>query len=731
MSKTNWRRFLNKTNITALIVGLLTALSALVFIYSDALHVQSEQLPAMEVLPEIVEGDLYRQSFVPTSDGLTKIRLLPATYARINEGTMTVSLEDNEGQNLGTWQYDVSTLPDNSYIDLTLNNRIEDCSGRTYYLNVSSTSSNDSAATLYTTVYGGSSGLMHNGEALGCSLCFMLEYDLPGSSLLNAGMIITTILLLILFPVLTRIAMHFFPENKIALLVFIELAAVIGCHRILKHAALGAFPPALLAAAFFILCVLWALASIVLYRLIFIRKISIQKTAVIALSVFAVMMIGFLTPGTGNDEQVHYAYAYKYANFFSFKGLSEPVDEEGNVLFYMREDDAELLKTFRDVPVYITEASYKNTAKSFTLFCSDNFLHEYRLTDVADNSSFTANNAPLGYIASGIGIALGRLLHLGAVPTFYLGRVFNAALFILLVYLSIRIIPVGKETLFVLSLFPMVLQQAVTYSYDSSTLGILFLFTSVTVAVFMQREKITAKQFVILALLSVAVALCKFVYAPLILILLAVPSDKLNVRNPRAVKLIVTSAIAVCGIIAFAVLQSRVHVLDYFIPSYAPSSGGSVFAIVARYYEMLQMTAIEISDFYMHSMVAYPGWYQIYVPVTITTSFYLMLFMSLTRRKGEDRFPGMGIKIYGAVLIIISVILITLPMAAKFTDIDSATISSIQGRYFLPLMPLLCMGLRIKHLRADESLMGKVQWGTCYIGFIFFGFCFLKIFGAI
>ena len=201
MSKTNWRRFLNKTNITALIVGLLTALSALVFIYSDALHVQSEQLPAMEVLPEIVEGDLYRQSFVPTSDGLTKIRLLPATYARINEGTMTVSLEDNEGKNLGIWQYDVSTLPDNSYIDLILNNRIEDCSGRTYYLNVSSTSSNDSAATLYTTVYGGSSGLMHNGEALGCSLCFMLEYDLPGSSLLNAGMIITTILLLILFPV--------------------------------------------------------------------------------------------------------------------------------------------------------------------------------------------------------------------------------------------------------------------------------------------------------------------------------------------------------------------------------------------------------------------------------------------------------------------------------------------------------------------------------------------------
>ena len=86
---------------------------------------------------------------------------------------------------------------------------------------------------------------------------------------------------------------------------------------------------------------------------------------------------------------------------------------------------------------------------------------------------------------------------------------------------------------------------------------------------------------------------------------------------------------------------------------------------------------------------------------------------------------------FPVVSFIISVILITLPMAAKFTDIDSDTISSIQGRYFLPLMPLLCMGLRIKHLEADESLMGKVQWGTCYIGFIFFGFCFLKIFGAI
>ena len=507
------------------------------------------------------------------------------------------------------------------------------------------------------------------------------------------------------------------------------LAAELGCHRFLRHAVLGIFPPWSMAALFVAFCTLWALMVIITYRLLYVKNISVQGFAVIVLIIFSAFTIGFLTPGTGNDEQVHYAYAYKYANIFSFKGFSDPVDEEGRHMIFMRDEDAELLSGMVDVPVWITEGSYKNVIKNFRLFSSDNSLHEYRIHDILDFESFTGNNVPLGYIASGFGIALGRLLHLGAVPTFYLGRICNSALFILLVWLSIKIIPTGKETLLVIAMFPMVLQQTATYSYDSIIIGLLFLFTAMTVSVFMQDGKVTLKQFVILALLCVGVALCKFVYAPLILLLLAIPSDKLGAKKPNALKTAVIAALAVCGTLMLIILQHTHGVLQYFVPAYASGNGSALVGIV-HYWEMLQMTAINISDFYLQSAVAYPGWYQIYVPFTIIFAYYLLLVFSLFRND-DNKLPGVGTRIWGAVLIFISFVLITLPMAAKFTDFDSDTISSIQGRYFIPLIPMLCMGIGTKHIKADASFYKKVEFGTAYIGFIYFGFCILKLFGAI
>ena len=720
----------NKNNLIALLIGLLVSLIALSFIYRDHMSIRSEQLPPYAAVPEVVDGELYSQRFVCTENSLNKILFLSATYSRANSGTLSVTLEDDSHNEIQSWSFDSADITDNSYLELPLDSRIDDSKDRVFYLNISTDSQPGSAPTFYTTYYGGSKGLSLNGEDLGISLCYMLDYELPASSLLNAKMILISLLILLLIPGTMLLFTHMFPLEKMGLIVFPELAAVLGVHRLMKHAVFSAFPPVLMASLFLALCILWVTGCIVFYRLIVIKKISVQKLAVISLVIFSLFTILFLTPGTGNDEQTHYSYAYKYANIFSFKGFSDPVDEDGNILIYMRDEDAELLTTMRDVPIYLSEGSYKGVIKSFSLFSKDNSLHAHRLIDTAGIGGFGGNNVPLGYIMSGMGIALGRLLHLGAVPTFYLGRIFNTALFIFLVYLSIKIIPVGKETLFVISLFPMVLQQSCTYSYDSIIIGLIFLFTAMTVSVFRSDDKITAKQLIILALLSVAVAISKFVYAPLILILLALPSDRLNVKNPKAVKAGFIAGVTVLGIIGFAVLQHFMSVLSFFVPSYAGEET-TLFTTVVRYFEMFQMTAVEVSDFYLRSLIAYPGWYQIYVPFTVFSVYYLLLIFSMARKDGENRFPGTGTRIWAAVLMIISVLLITLPMASKFTNPGSDTISSIQGRYFIPLIPMLCMGIRMKHVTADDSLYNKVLFGTVYMSFLFFGFCFLELFNAI
>ena len=730
MVKQKISQFLNKDNLKILLISWVVAVTALAFIYQDTLSTQTESPAPMFPLDNISKEDTYRQQIPVYDNELSGLRVLFATYARANSGTITLSLKDDAFNEVQSWDIDTSAIRDNTYLDFNLDGKLTDCKDRTYYLDIDSTCEDGEAPTIYASWDGGASGLYRNDEPCGMSICYQLKYEHQASYLLNIRTILVTLLLLISLPAIMLIASKFFPRSKMYLIAFPQLAAVIGCHRILKHAMFGLFPEWLMALGFVLLCAFWVLGSIFIYRLLFIRNINLEKLSVLTLIVFSLLTIGFLTPGTGNDEQVHYAYAYKYSNALTFNGFKEKRNEEGKVMFDMRSEDAELLNSMTDVPNYINENSWKETAKNFRLFASDNSIHEYILKEVADLSSFGSNNVPLGYIASGIGIAIGRVLHLGALPTFYLGRIFNSALFILLVYFAIKTIPVGKETLFVISLFPMVLQQTATYSYDSVIIGIAFLFVSYAVRVFYDKDKVTGKQFIILAVLSFCLAISKFVYAPVVLLLLAIPSDKLNVKHPVAVKRAIIGSIIVMGLIVVSILQSSRSIGQFFIPSFVNGTQ-SAFYIVVRYTEMLIMSAIEIADFYIHSLVAYIGWYQIYVPVSIVSVYYILLISSLAREKDEKEFWSLSTKVWMGILVVISVVLITLPMAAKFTNPSSETVDNVQGRYFLPLLPFICLGLRTKHITADDSFKKKVVWGTCYVSFLFFGFFFLDLFSAI
>lgn len=731
MGKFNKNRLFTKENIIVLALSLVVAMVALSFIYMNTLSVSTEQLPAMSPMSDIAEGDFLSQEILCTDDGLTGIRILFATFARENKGNVTVTFREKDGEVIQQWVRDAGSFMDNSYVDFDLDEKIEDSGNKRYIIEITSNSNVGEAITLYTTNYGGSAGLTFNGAELNCSICFRLSYDLPASALLTPRIVIITILMLILLPAIMITACRFFPSDKILLLIFPELAAIIGCHRIIRNAMFAIFPAWLMADLFFAFCMLWVLDAVIFYRLIYVKKISVQKLAVIVLTIFSVFTMFFLTPGAVNDEQYHYTFAYKYSNAITLTDLPLRDHNDEKKLMMMRPADAELLSSISDVPVYITENAYKTVIKNFHLFEPDNTYQEYNVIELANTGALKNNNVPLGYIASGIGIAIGRLLHLGAIPTFYLGRMFNAALFIFLVYLAIKIIPIGKETLFVISLFPMLLQQSVSYSYDSIIFGLMFLFTAMLVSVFYSDGKVTRKQFIILALLSVAIAISKYVYAPVILSLLAIPSDKLDVKNPKRLKRIVFISIVAGAAIVIAILQHSFTVLNYFVPAYAENSNQSVFSIIVGYIGMFAMTMIEITDFYIRSLVAYPGWYQIYVPTSIISAYYLLLIFSTVRNKEDKQFLGLGTKVWFGFLMVVSCILFTFPMASKFTSVGSETIDGLQGRYFLPLVPLFCLTFRMKLVSADKSFFNKVLFGGAYVSFLFFGFLFLDLFSAI
>src|SRR5512133_1003745 len=75
--------------------------------------------------------------------------------------------------------------------------------------------------------------------------------------------------------------------------------------------------------------------------------------------------------------------------------------------------------------------------------------------------------APIPYIPQALGIFVGHQAHLPPIFIFYLGRLVNLSTWIALVYLAIRLMPFHKRLLLGLSLLPMSVFIAASFSPDA------------------------------------------------------------------------------------------------------------------------------------------------------------------------------------------------------------------------------------------------------------------------
>ena len=142
--------------------------------------------------------------------------------------------------------------------------------------------------------------------------------------------------------------------------------------------------------------------------------------------------------------------------------------------------------------------------------------------------------APIAYLPEIVAVALLRVVHAPIPLIFFAGRLATLLAFVGIYYLAIRLIPVGKQVLFVLGLFPTTLLLASSYSADPMPISLAVLAISLTL-----RIRHTAAPhrhaFLYLFLVLAALSLTKptmFVFAPL---LFMVPAPEIGARrlHPR------------------------------------------------------------------------------------------------------------------------------------------------------------------------------------------------------
>ena len=453
---------------------------------------------------------------------------------------------------------------------------------------------------------------------------------------------------------------------------------------------------------FFVVLIISA-AAFLIYRLQYIKKCSVETVFLISAVVLGAFSILMFAPCTVPDETSHIASAYNLSNYITFRHSGA----NGKIL--VREADLDLYKSIATTK--LTRGYYSAIKNHFALFCDNSTLVETTLTP--------NKNAPFGYIFSGLGITVARLLNLGTVPLVYMGRIFNFAAYTAMSYFAIKKIPVGKIAVYCIALLPMSVQLAVSYSYDSITLAFAMLFVSQIVYMMYKRTPICGKDLTAATVFAILLAPSKLVYTPFILLAILIPRK--NFKSAKQAKIFKT-VIILSGVFSLFVLQFLISSTSISsasgIVQWAKEPGytvkwslANIFATVKIFFRTINYYKI----YYFEMMIGdHFGWLNIraeWVYIALTAA---LLFASFVSKKGD---PEECVRPSGRVWILlisaVSAVLVLASMFFSWTPTSSTMVDGVQGRYFIPLLlplALVFRGLPFKFRKNSDRHIALVTF---------------------
>lgn len=415
-----------------------------------------------------------------------------------------------------------------------------------------------------------------------------------------------------------------------------------------------------------------------------------------------------IPPYSTPDEEVHINSAYHVSNLMM--GKSSALEGAGTIS--KRVCEANLAFSGQ-----VNDASYTYTLEGLKQGAYDNTY-----VDVGG----TVTGYTYLYLACGLGVTVGRILHLGGMATLLLGAWFNSLFFVLCMYYAIKKIPFAKMALAGICLMPMVLQQTSSYSYDCTIIAVSLLSTALAFKYAYGKEPMKKSEYAVYFIATLAMLLCKggvYVFLAFLPVWLTLFRQKPNKKiilsvagyflaivavffrgkifglfGGQATGATITDVVAAEGTNTYYSLGTLIH------------EPGTLFRIFFDTWKIYRDNYIETT------IGSHLGWMVVGIPWLYLLGFIFVILLGVQHVKGEsygvtkmDRIGLWGVT--GAVILSCM-----LAMLISWTPVGSITIEGVQGRYFLPAALAFTMAFRNSSIsirrRIDQELffsIGVVQ----------------------
>ena len=345
---------------------------------------------------------------------------------------------------------------------------------------------------------------------------------------------------------------------------------------------------------------------------------------------------------------------------------------------------------------------------------------------------------PLVYIPQALGISLARVLGLGSLGLLYLGRIFNLLAFAAVSYAAIRRMPFSKEVLFGVSLLPMSLHLIASLSYDSVIMAGIFLFAAQCFYLAFEKEQVRIPDILLLAVVMAVVGPCKMVYAVFMGLCLLIPVKKFGGWKWWALS--AACVLGAWGIMMLAVNSQTIATYAGETDSYvawAEEAGFSLTMLLQSPRLLMKMfynTVVWQAEYYHLTMIgAYLGNVDVIleIPYLMVLLFTGGLLALSFRKPGETLLLTGGKRIWIWVLCGSCTFALMLSMLIAWTPLSAVVIAGVQGRYFLPFLPVLLMSVKndliVLTKNADRSILYLMCCANAYILIRLFGIVCLRI----
>lgn len=410
-----------------------------------------------------------------------------------------------------------------------------------------------------------------------------------------------------------------------------------------------------------------------------------ERLFVVLAVVFGILIIILSPPMSTPDDNTHFYNSYTIS-----RGDIFPQTENGIPGKYMPQG----------VIDFVNNTAFLNADSNYTYtdFYYDGAMSvsEEEKQEVFKNY-FASKANPIGYTVPAIGMFAGNVLLSAYNSEFVLpynlmffGKLFNLLFYIIVMFFALRITPCYKRTMFLLALMPMSLYQAASLSYDSLLISVCLLLFAYTMRILADDSyQITWRDIIIISLISICLCAVKQAYAPLMLILLAIPRSRFGSLRRYFISIGIVLLAGASAYIIPSMVNSAIYAAP--IPANEIAQKEYLMAHIFEFPIMIARTVWKSRVFYLEGFFGKLGQQDINFPPPIVILFYLLLVVAVFYDSCEAKFIRYPFKLLAAAGCLIMIAGSYYMMYIGWTSIPEIAgvgvnyITGVQGRYFIPV----------------------------------------------